>query len=170
VLFRQDRLSLKGVQTRNATPVLRDLQPDLDGLVIVTRHFNDVRMTLKTVTIYRDGMSAKHILGKTSRRDAHWYPMVISNMGTHRLHLMSTQKDSLQHFKTSFLNVLQHTDARERARQTIRLNNLKENRLKVYDNDVHFVYRLLETALSRLRTRYPRVSIAFVKYVYLSRC
>ena len=123
----------------------------------------DVKMTLKTVTIYFHPTSAKSVLSKTSHRDGKWSGLVRSTSGSMQLHLMCKNATCLKRFAAMFRHVLQHAPTEDRDKQTMRLNDLSSNKLKVYPQDVEFIYKKLDAALQMLIGPYPGVSIACIK-------
>lgn len=130
----------------------------MDGVVIITKAFNSLRMTLPTINIQRGGTSAKGVLGKTCRMKEIWSALVISSSGGLCLQLISTYQKCLKEFKGLFEKELQNADAAEGGRQTMRCNRLDASNMNIYSQDVSFIYAMLDKALSKLTRKHSTVS------------
>ena len=156
----QDKLALISSQCSQPQLKLKKYQVDMDGLFVACRHFSSIRLQITNIYFKSKVSPAKSIVGKTQNRDTLRYALFLTELGGYFVHLMSFNPEPLTEFKKEFQRQMKNVPPAEFNRPSILRNAFNLDRMKVMPEDVEYMLKLLDKALTSLRHRHPLVSNA----------
>lgn len=135
------------------------VQMDMDGIVIMLNSFSAIRLPLTFVGMRKRITHSRDTLRKTLHSSRFKFELQLSQVGEHRILLMSSEFGVLSNFADAFRRACQVLVPEDVCRTTVLTNNLRGDFLKVNYKDVLWVLSAMDRAVDELRKRFPDVSM-----------